>query len=58
MKPKLPKRWRRKALGEPPEGCINKTASDEPGDGISAPESASVRQTQAAGEDRRVATHG
>ena len=39
--PQLPKRWRRKARGGPPEGWISKTAPDEPGDGISAPESGS-----------------
>ena len=37
--PKLPKRWRRKGWGGPSEGWISKTAPDEPGDGISVPES-------------------
>ena len=54
--PKLPKRWRRKARGEPPGGWISKMASDEPGDGISALESGSrphmsQRETQSTGED-------
>ena len=40
-KPKFPKRWRKKARGGPPEGWINKTASDEPRDGILASESGS-----------------
>ena len=39
--PQLPKRWRRKARGGPPEGWISKKAPDEPGDGILAPESGS-----------------
>ena len=46
MEPKLPKRWRRKAQGGLSEGWISKTASDEPGDGISAPESGSQAHTR------------
>ena len=37
----MPKRWRRKARGGLSEGWISKTASNEPRDGISAPESGS-----------------
>ena len=35
----MSKRWIRRARGGPPEGWISKTTSDEPGDGILAPES-------------------
>ena len=43
--PKLPKKWRRKARGGLSEGWISKTASDELGDGIMAPESGSRAHT-------------
>ena len=46
MEPKLPKRWRRKARGGPPEGWISKMAPNEPRDGILAPESGSRTHTR------------
>ena len=44
-KPKLPKKWRRKAWGGQPKGWISKTVLDELGDGIAVPESGSRAHT-------------